>query len=330
MNRIKKYLQSYGRKYNWSNMGSRFAWFAKLRCLACRIIDGANTEEYVAMELYRKSHAERNQYICMRLSQKVNRNMLERVALDERRSIGNKLRFDEFYSKAGFVKHDFLGTENATIEEIEAFIKKHGEVIKKPIYLSGGAGIESLRWEEIDRAKLEELKKTDYVLEERIVQHHAISAINSSSVNTVRIVTVLDKNRNPQVLGAALRCGGKGQLADNLHSGGVAYPIDLETGKIMCVGRDNETEKSYDTHPSSGIYMIGFEIPNWDILVHEVCEAAKLSRNMIYLGWDIAITETGVDFIEANFGHGVDTIQYDNCGKKELLRRYLEGTPCAF
>ena len=56
----------------------------------------------------------------------------------------------------------------------------------------------------------------------------------------------------------------------------------------------------------------------------------KLSKNMIYLGWDIAITEDGVDFIEANFGHGVDVIQYDNVGKKEIMRKYLKGTPCEF
>ena len=161
------------------------------------------------------------------------------------------------------------------------------------------------------------------------MQHHAIAEVNPSSVNTVRIVTVLDKDRVPRVLGAALRCGGPGSVADNLHSGGVAYPIDLETGKIFSLGRDNESEKSYDTHPSSGKYMIGMEIPHWDLLVREVCEAAKMSKNIIYLGWDIAITETGVDFIEANFGHGVDTIQYDNVGKKPLLLHYLEGTHCA-
>ena len=76
--------------------------------------------------------------------------------------------------------------------------------------------------------------------------------------------------------------------------------------------------------------MSGLQLPNWDSLLREVGEAAKLSKNMIYLGWDIAITEAGVDFIEANFGHGVDVIQYDNVGKKELIRKYLEGTACAF
>ena len=76
--------------------------------------------------------------------------------------------------------------------------------------------------------------------------------------------------------------------------------------------------------------MIGLQLPHWDVLLQEVGEAAKLSKNMIYLGWDIAITEDGVDFIEANFGHGVDVIQYDNVGKKEIMREYLKGTPCEF
>ncbi len=330
IDRIKKHIASYGRKYNWANMGSGIPFFEKMRCLECHFIHGVNTEHYVAMELYKKRHAEIRKYMNYRQNLKINRKMVQTAELNERRSIGNKLRFDEVYSKAGFVKRAFLGTENASIEEIAAFIQKHGEVFKKPIYLSGGTGIELLRWDEMNDERLAELKKENYVLEERIVQHHALSAVNASSVNSVRIVTILDRNHTTQIVGAVLRCGGNGSIADNLHSGGVAYPIDLKTGRIMCLGRDNETEKSYDTHPSSGALMMGMQVPNWDILLQEVRAAAQLSQKLIYLGWDIAVTEEGVDFIEANFGHGVDAIQYDNVGKKELIRKMLEGTPCAF
>ena len=328
--RITDYFASYGRHYDWHNMGTGIPALEKLRCFACRILHKVNTDNYVAMEMYQKRHSEIRKYMGFIQSQKITRKMRKTADPEERRSIGNKLRFNELYSRAGFVKRVFLGTENASEEEIRAFVEKHREVIKKPLYQSGGLGIELLRREELSPEKLAELKQRAYVLEERIVQHHLLNEINPSCVNSIRIVTVLDKDRNTQFVGAALRCGAAGSLVDNMHSGGIAYPIDLETGKIVCPGRDNETEKSYDTHPSSGLYMIGLQLPHWDQLLKEVGEAAKLSDKMIYLGWDIAITEDGVDFIEANFGHGVDVIQYDNIGKKELIRRYLEGTPCAF
>ena len=328
--RIKGYFASYGRNYNWKNMGTGNPAVEKLRCFACRIIYGVNPEYYVAMELYRKRPAEIRKYMGTVQSRKIMRKMLKTSDMAEHRTIGNKLCFDEFYGAAGFVKRDFLGTEKASEDEIRAFIERHGEVLKKPIYESGGSGIELLRREDMSDELLKELKRRAYVLEERIVQHHLLNEINPSCVNSVRVVTILDKDRIPQIVGAALRCGAPGSIVDNLHSGGAAYPIDLATGKISRPGRDNVSEKSYDTHPSTGMFMIGLQLPNWDILLHEVREAAKLSQNMIYLGWDIAVTEDGVDFIEANFGHGIDVVQYDNVGKKELMRQYLKGTPCEF
>ena len=328
--RIKNYFGSYKRNYDWHNMGTGIPAVEKLRCFFCRIFHKVNTEYYVAMEFYRKRPAEIRKYIGNVESRKIMLKMLKTSELAEHRTIGNKLNFDEFYGAAGFVKRDFLGTEKASEDEIRAFIERHGEVLKKPLYESGGSGIELLRREDLSSEVLQELKRRAYVLEERIVQHHLLSEINPSCVNTVRIVTILDKDRIPQIVGAALRCGAPGSIVDNLHSGGAAYPIDLTTGIISHPGRDNVSERSYAVHPSTGVFMIGRQLPNWDILLHEVREAAKLSKDMIYLGWDIAITEDGVDFIEANFGHGVDVIQYDNVGKKELMRQYLKGTSCEF
>lgn len=328
--RIKDYFDSFGRNYNWHNMGTGIPLLEKLRCFECRLIHKVNTDNYVAMELYRKRHAEIRTYMGFIQSQKITKKMRKASELSERRSIGNKLLFNQTYGAAGFVKRDFLGTETASEDEIRAFVEKHEAVFKKPLYQSGGAGIELLRREDLSEEDLAELKRRAYVLEERIRQHRLLNEINPSCVNTVRIVTILDKDRNTQFVGAALRCGAAGSIVDNMHFGGIAYPIDLKTGRITGPGRDNETERSHDTHPSSGMFMIGLQLPNWDILLHEVSKAAQLSKNMIYLGWDIAITEDGVDFIEANFGHGVDVIQYDNVGKKEIMRKYLKGTPCEF
>ena len=303
--RIKDYFDSFGRNYNWHNMGTGIPLLEKLRCFECRLIHKVNTDNYVAMELYRKRHAEIRTYMGFIQSQKITKKMRKASELSERRSIGNKLLFNQTYGAAG-------------------------SVFKKPLYQRGGAGIELLRREDLSEEELAELKRRAYVLEERIRQHRLLNEINPSCVNTVRIVTILDKDRNTQFVGAALRCGAAGSIVDNMHFGGIAYPIDLKTGRITGPGRDNETERSHDTHPSSGMFMIGLQLPNWDILLREVSKAAQLSKNMIYLGWDIAITEDGVDFIEANFGHGVDVIQYDNVGKKEIMRKYLKGTPCEF
>ena len=330
MNISKETFEFYKRHYNWHNMGTGIPVIEKARCYWCRIIHKVNPAYYVALEFYKKRHAEIRKYMLTVENRKITQKMVKTADPEERRSIGNKLCFDEFYGRAGFVKRDFLGTEKASEEEIRAFVEKHGEVFKKPLYQSGGVGIELLRREDLNAEKFAEMKQKPYLLEERIVQHHEMSAISPSCVNSIRVVTVLDKDRVPQVVGAALRCGAAGNIVDNVHSGGIGYPVDLKTGKVIGPGRDNQTELSHDTHPATGTFMIGLQLPNWDILMREVREAASLSKNMIYLGWDIAITEDGVDFIEANFGHGIDVIQYDQVGKRAIIRKYLEGTPCAF
>ena len=69
IDRIKKHIASYGRKYDWANMGSGIPFFEKMRCLECHFIHGVNTEHYVAMELYKKRHAEIRKYMNYRRKQ---------------------------------------------------------------------------------------------------------------------------------------------------------------------------------------------------------------------------------------------------------------------
>ena len=95
--RIKEYFESYGRHYDWHKMGTGIPVLEKLRCFECRLIHGVNPEYYVAMELYKKRHAEIRKYMGTVQSRKITRKMLKNSDLEEHRSVGNKLCFDEFY-----------------------------------------------------------------------------------------------------------------------------------------------------------------------------------------------------------------------------------------
>jgi hypothetical protein len=44
---------------------------------------------------------------------------------------------------------------------------------------------------------------------------------------------------------------------------------------------------------------------------------------MYYLGWDIAVTESGIELVEANFGHASVVFQLDHVGKYALVKKLL-------
>ena len=98
---------------------------------------------------------------------------------------------------------------------------------------------------------------------------------------------------------AAIRIGQKGTDMDNVDCGGMACPIDLETGKISACGADKKGNV-YKKHPESGIELVGFEIPFFDEAKKICMEASKKIPEMKYIAWDVAITESGPVFIEGN------------------------------
>ena len=56
--------------------------------------------------------------------------------------------------------------------------------------------------------------------------------------------------------------------------------------------------------------MIGFRIPNWDIVMRQAVKAAELVPEMNIIGWDIAITKDGPVIIEGNEYPSYGLVQY--------------------
>lgn len=73
--------------------------------------------------------------------------------------------------------------------------------------------------------------------------------------------------------------------------------------------------------PGTDLLMVGFKLPNYDILVRTVKEAAEKIPQVRYIGWDIAITENGVDFIEAN--HDADHALFGIVGIDKLYYKRI-------
>lgn len=321
VNRVQKYIRSYT-KFDWKTIGNGHKYLVLLDCIRSRIVDGSNTEQFVTLEFYRKSQRERSQFMTNRKSVQMEKVSMRGVTKEEFNSIRNKLDFNRKYSK--YVKRGFMTSEGAGAEEIAAFIRRYQKVLVKPLAETQGRGIELVEYapDTIDRWT-EKLSSGKYLMEEYITQHPVLSQINPSSVNTIRVCTVLDDDHVAHIIGAGLRCGGAGSFVDNFHHGGIAYPIDIENGIVSGRGKTNSDNRTYARHPVTNTLMVGLKIPHWELVMQSVKEAAEMSDRIAYLGWDVAITEDGIEIIEANDGQGCTMWQLDNVGKYPEIRRLI-------
>ena len=147
-----------------------------------------------------------------------------------------------------------------------------------------------------------------YLIEEPIIQHDKMNLLNSSSVNTCRIVSLMNNKDEVTILASFIRIGNGVNVVDNFNSGGMTAKVDVESGKI-CESAINKEGKVFENHPLSGTKINGFEIPFFEEAKQMVCDAAKSSKNVRYVGWDVAITNNGPILVEGNQYPGHDIYQ---------------------
>lgn len=130
-----------------------------------------------------------------------------------------------------------------------------------------------------------------------MVQHEALSALCPTSVNTLRIATLLG-DKQEGIVYAYIRIG-NGNVVDNVDQGGMAAPIDLESGRISAVGADKKGNR-FETHPMTGLTIPGTEIPYWQEAKEMALAAMRVIPQVRFIAWDVAITPDGPVFIEGN------------------------------
>jgi hypothetical protein len=220
-----------------------------------------------------------------------------------RHVLSDKLIFLERYG-------DFVHHQYASLEELEAQPEKakallanqSGKVVLKSSTGQCGRGIEVRNGTDFSPETLiRQLKATenDFV-EAFVVQHPELMRLSPAGLNTIRIITQLNRNNEVEIIGARLRITVDSPV-DNLAAGNIAAPIDTETGKVIGPGVYSDITKAEEPrHPLTGVEITGFQVPFWPQTI-EMCKAAALldTRNRS-IGWDVAITAKGPELIEGN------------------------------
>lgn len=218
-------------------------------------------------------------------------------------------------------------------EQLSDFLSNDMDAFAKPSDGQLGNGIFSLKITQnkifIDGKEtskdevLNLLLSADYLIQERITQHPQISLLNSSTINSIRLQTVMDKDGNVHPFGAGLRIGRKGSSVDNWAKGGVFVGIDMSKGKLMEIGfLKPQYGTSVKEHPDTQVVFKDYVIPFYKEAEELAVKLHKFMYRCHSVGWDIAITEDGPVFIEGNGLWEISLIQAVHGGLKEIEKYF--------
>ncbi len=219
----------------------------------------------------------------------------------------DKLNFNRTFAE--FLKRDFVDL-NDGFEKFEEFCKgKTCFFAKEPVSF-GGLGVQKISLEGKNLTELykELMEKKLYLAEEAIVQHQEMNTLCARSVNTIRIVTVVSDNDNPNFVYALIRVGSGKNDVDNVTSGGM-YTLLSKEGKITHPMFCDKTVSYYTEHPFNGCKFLGFQVPFFKEALELCKNAAMVEKRMRYVGWDVAITPLGPVLVEGNNLPGYDMCQ---------------------
>jgi len=152
--------------------------------------------------------------------------------------------------------------------------------------------------------------KKNFIVQKVVEQHPVMSSLNSTSLNTLRVMTFL-KDTEITVLSIVVRIGRKGTFTDNATTGGIPCGVKSD-GSLNEIGF-NLSGKPF-TMTDSGIKLKDVQLPFMDKIKKTV---KTLHASMPYfriISWDLAIDVNGdIILIEHNdIGQDINFHQLNN------------------
>ncbi|MCL2068386.1 MAG: hypothetical protein FWH00_00650 [Oscillospiraceae bacterium] len=270
----------------------------------CALRYGAGYVDYRIFNFARLSAKQRGTFVTRGINNDLIRRLNNR---SDYRLMDDKAEFNKLFG--GYIGRGWIDLRDSSAEQLAAFLAGKRAVIAKPVSEISGKGV--IMVEQAHRKDPKELycrlKQSGQVLVEEVVaQHHEISRLYPGSVNTLRLVTIAMPDE-VHIVYRAMRFGVGENVVDNFNSGGM-FALVNDSGIIYTDAINKQTEM-FHAHPTTGEVFEGTQIPFFAEAQAMTKEAARLVPGIRYAGWDVAITETGPLFIEANHNPGHDMMQ---------------------
>lgn len=202
-----------------------------------------------------------------------------------------------------FMRNRFYDESYRVMDADSAFDRLHEQsqpAIIKPSLKSGrGRNVRILSVENrkmylngnrVDLADLIRLYQSGFIVQELVNQHEALKALNSHSLNTIKLVT-FRFNHDVIVLSAMLRTAADEYHLDSVNRGGLFCGIDPE-GFVKSVAFDKSFE-AHRLHPYSKVTFGDVKIPDFKRLKDSVCDMHKMNFYCDIASWDISVHRSG-------------------------------------
>lgn len=282
------------------------------------LVTGATFKEYYNLDFYQRSTAKQKTFLTtgsnMRAYKALNDSSYNHIFI-------NKNEFNTIYSD--FINRKWICLSESK-ENIYAFFSSVDDLIIKLNKGDSGEGIFIVRdCKNVSKNDIDKIiiNNPDSIAEELLHNHPIINNLNSSSLNTLRIIT-LRINNTAEILYAGIRFGAAGNYLDNISKGGYIAAIDISSGKIS--SEPNTKKTVVALNESNKETYIGFQIPMWDELPQLLQKLTDVVPQMRYMAWDIAITPTGFAVIEGNHSSGNTICQVHIPTGEDGLRIHLD------
>ncbi|EDP71459.1 putative hexapeptide transferase family protein [Flavobacteriales bacterium ALC-1] len=235
--------------------------------------------------------------------------------------VGKYIKVPETYGI--FVNGKFSFNSGKTLEEL---VEQLNIFVVKVVSGGGGKGVYIIKKKSdnqfvlnntttYNKVELFEFFTTlnNYIFTEFIEPSEFSKSLNETSVNTMRIITLIDPKTNKAFIARAVQRIGVAASApqDNFTKGGLSAAIDLMTGQLSDCTRHPKTKehKRYTHHPDTNIKIEGVIIPNWKSIEAQIIEAANNLPTLKVIGWDFVISNKGLVAIEGNHHPDPDVLQ---------------------
>lgn len=162
-----------------------------------------------------------------------------------------------------------------------------------------------------------------WIIQHKLTSHPAISAVNSTALNTTRIFTLVTVNGIEYAGGYQAFATGDA-VTDSWQHGSVYVSIDPSRNRLGRFGITSQSDPRIGLlyeHPDSGIVFEGYEIPFLNESVEQCCRAHSLFEGALIIGWDVAVTSDGPVILEANENPGINVLQCLEGGIRKRIRK---------
>lgn len=243
------------------------------------------------------------------------------------KSLDSKVLYSRLLSGGGSVVHpktvafrinNYWVSENfqpLSVDDVAREARKQTCIfVKEAEDSAGGHGVTffDCSHPESELKSILENKLGNLVVQAGLTQHSEMARLNPSSINTIRVLSLLTKDSKCKILSSVVRIGRNGSHVDNASSGGITVGVE-EDGQLKDMAYDVRGERYY-CHPDTKVLFSSVSIPDYDKIKEAVGRIHWELPQFRMLSWDIALDADGkIVLIEVNMHSGqLDFHQLNN------------------